>query len=277
MLNRGTSLGSDSESLQTDVMRFLAIIAFCLIAVLALVRSAPAPVAEATPEPAAAEPDISAPEPTPATPATDSRQTAPVARRVAVHENRANAATPEPNVPAVEPPALAPAPAAQRLPSTTVATTAATPAPELMSEPEPEQSPTRPLRSPPVASAPAAQEPEQEGLTLRFASDSDFLRLVARGEIVVYAFSGTDVLRLDGSYRFSEAPAPGQVYELLPGSVPSLISDALRDARQDGAGFRWGIALPGRMRQRIEQLVNRVDRGQLVIDRYGDVHHVAAS
>ena len=40
---------ADNESLQADVMRFMAIIAFCLIAILALVKDTPPPDFE--PEP----------------------------------------------------------------------------------------------------------------------------------------------------------------------------------------------------------------------------------
>ena len=44
---------------------------------------------------------------------------------------------------------------------------------------------------------------KNEGLSLRFASDQDFMRLVAKGDIQVYAFKAKDVLSLDRSFRFS--------------------------------------------------------------------------
>ena len=43
---KGQAYSDDSESLQADVMRFMAIIAFCLIAILALVKHAEPPAAE---------------------------------------------------------------------------------------------------------------------------------------------------------------------------------------------------------------------------------------
>ena len=85
------------------------------------------------------------------------------------------------------------------------------------------------------------------------------------------------MLTLSETYRFLDTQSPGQVYELLRPSIPSLIVDALKQARADIDGFRWGIALPGHISNQIEQHLGRVTRGQLVIDRYGDVHHVAAS
>ena len=85
------------------------------------------------------------------------------------------------------------------------------------------------------------------------------------------------LLTLSESYRFLDSSSPGQVYELLRPSIPALIVDALRQARPDIDGYRWGIALPGHISNQIERHLGRVTSGQLVIDRYGDVRHVAAS
>ncbi len=112
---------------------------------------------------------------------------------------------------------------------------------------------------------------------LRFASDGDFLRLIAKGDIRVYAFQDTDVLTLNPSYRFLDTESPGQVYELLPPSIPGLIVDALKQARANSAAYRWGIALPGHISNQIERHLGQVTQGQLVIDRYGDVRHVSAT
>jgi hypothetical protein len=255
--HRGQNYPDDSESLQADVMRFMAIIAFCLIAILALVKHAEPPPAENTSEVAlpteavlltAAEPapalepkrpDPEKPDFQPeALPATQAEQSEPVAGLVG--EPVAGSAAPT-----EEPPE--------------------DPAPAKRSEPEPRQAPE------------PEPAPEEEGLILRFASNGDFLRLIARGDIQVYAFQETDVLTLTESYRFLDTDSPGQVYEMLPPSIPSLIVDALKQARPDIAGYRWGIALPGHISNQIEQHLGRVTSGQLVIDRYGDVHHVAAS
>ncbi len=265
MQRTGPSYAGDSESLQADVMRFMAIIAFCLIAILALVRNTePADPSSVEPEPAlvvAVETPVSEPalpEPVQHTPALP----APVAPEP----------TPRPEAPAtaVEPPeagetsVLAASDPVERAPEIEPATSVAA---AMESSPEPEA----------ASEAEADAEADAEGLTLRFASDGDFLRLIARGDIRVYAFQDTDVLTLSETYRFLDTSAPGQVYELLPPSIPSLILDALRQARSDTAGYRWGIALPGRISHQIEQHLNRVRRGELVIDRYGDVHHVAAT
>ena len=262
-MHRRAQSYDDGESLQADVMRFMAIIAFCLIAILALVKHAEPPQTKAS---APVEPEPEMPkeqpgqtlawaEPEPAPPVYEKPTPEPVEEPPVAIES------PEPE------PELEPEP----IP-------AATPEPEAVPQSTPpviaEQPPREPTQAP-DQSAPA--EPEEEGLILRFASDGDFLRLIARGDIRVYAFQETDVLTLSESYRFLDTQSPGQVYELLPPSIPGLIVDALKQARTNIDGYRWGIALPGHISNQIEQHLGRVTRGQLVIDRYGDVHHVAAS
>jgi hypothetical protein len=175
--------GSESESLQADVMRFMAIIAFCLIAILGLARQAERETATAAPEPS-------------------------------------------PRV-----------------------------------EPEP---------VPPSAAA------EEEGLSLRFASEGDFLRLVSRGTVEVFAFREADVLALDPSLRLLESRAPGRVHEVLPETVPDLVLAQLREARADASAFRWAVRLPPRIEGRIREHLAADARGALVIDRLGEVRHEPA-
>lgn len=270
MYPQGQNLGNDSDSLQTDVMRFMAIIAFCLIAILALVKNAE-PV-EATPAPPAAPVETAevtdpspwkpvvnkTPEPV-QLPTTESIQTAsesiqtsaqPVAEEVAE-------------------------PAEPQLAAEVIDTPAAKAPPPQVPEQQQAAAPETDV-APPAEKKPPTPE-EEEGLILRFASDGDFLRLIAKGDIKVYAFQESDVLTLNASYRFLDTKSPGQVYELLRPSIPGLIVDALKQERRNIDGFRWGIALPGHISNQIERHLGQVTGGQLVINRYGDVRHVAAS
>jgi hypothetical protein len=195
---------NDNDSLQTDVMRFMAIIGFCLMAVLAVVRNV-----EPTVSPVAAEPK----------PAMD--DAIPVPETV------------EPEQIAAQPP--------------------------LQSEPQPD----------------SQQTPQAErGLSLRFATDRDFLRLVTKGEIHVYAYKTHTVLGLDRNFDFLSAEPPGRVYELLPETIPSLIFAALGRATSQSNSYTWGVRMPRKLEGKIRHFVERGVHGELVIDRYGEVHHV---
>lgn len=219
---------NDGESLQADVMRFMAIIAFCLIAVLALVRSVEPPPEPLPEPPLPVEPPA---EPVPAMPALPAPQAKPEPM-----EEAAPASTP------------APRSATPRVPISEIATQTSQVAPS-------------------------------KGLSLRFASDRDFLRLVTKGEIQVFAYqSGANthtVLGLDRNFEFLSTPAPGKVYELLPQTIPNLIAVALDRATPEAATYSWGIRMPKELEGKIRRFIDRHVQGELVIDRYGEVHHVA--
>jgi len=236
-MNRNSPLhGLDGESLQTDVMRFMAIIAFCLIAILSLVRdveSQSTSTVENVEEQVVESPRLMVQQHRPSL------------------EPLAELSEPEleqvlESVPAEEPPIV-----------------------ELEVNPKPEPVVTK--------TTSLIAHPEAAGLILRFVSDSDFLRLIAKGDVQVYAFQEREFLALGQNYEFYEAPAPKQVYEVLPETIPSLIDAALEKRKhQSAVNFKWGISLPERVERQIQRYLNTVSTGQLLIDRYGEVRHVAA-
>ncbi len=281
----------DEASLQTDVMRFMAIVAFCLIAILAMVRNVEAPpapadtVSESTPAPVVAEatPDPEPPEPLPAplppepAPRPSPEIAEPEERVFVIHrdpvfpevvETRRAAPQPEIEVPP-EVDAVEEEVAEEQVAEEQVAVEETL---EVVAAVEPPPTPAPEPKAEPVAEAEAEAE---EGLTLRFASEADFLRLVARGKVAVYAFDDNRFLTLAPDYQFAPAPPPQQVYELDPGTIPSQMRSAL--ARVDGpAPTKWAVGLPSRVQRQIQDLVATVDNGELLINRFEEVRHVAA-
>ena len=249
----------DSESLQADVMRFMAIIAFCLIAILALVRNVEAPQVQ--------QPQTTKPLPAP----------------VALPRWQEPIEKPEPKITHREVQRVVPAPLLE--PAAVVTQSLQIPAIEPVPVSKPVSDPiavSAPVESVPEQqpAAPAvpplnSQNVEDEGLTLRFASDGDFLRLIAKGAILVYAYNESGVFALQPDYQFLPSAAPGQVYQLMEQTVPTLILDAFERTQSDAAPFTWAIAIPPAIRNQIENHMASVRSGQLVINRYGEVHHVA--
>ena len=251
------SAGFESESLQADVMRFMAIIGFCLVAIFALVRNSDArPAVAPAPD---ARPRVANPVPAPvsnatvaqsAVPAIESRPAAPVPARLPVRAT----------VPASPMPAM-PAPAALESPAD---------APESLevasANPSPEASATEP------------------GLSLSFRSDRDFLRLVSTGVIELFvmndAATAEPTLRFDPRGQFASARAPGRIYELLPGTIPRTITTALaqrpaRSGTSDASGvLTWGVTLPPALERELDQQREQHSQGTLLIDRYARIRHV---
>jgi len=280
-LSRGGDLDAGGAAdLQTDIMRFMAILALCLVAIFALVQSiplepvtnvaAPSPMAE--PEPAAlitAPPVTPTPKPEARTPKEVPAQQAPKRRRVpgqAVEQPLKTAAQ-------QLPPA---APASQDLPK---APTSQLPA--AIPRPTPAPPPAPPVEvSPPVPSVPSAQAasqaPAEEGFTLRFASDLALTRLVVRNAVGLYAINPGQSLRMSmnrGTYTFWPASVPNQYHEMEPGTVPASVVAALRRSGSLGLApdVKWGVTLPNAMSRQLDQYLADYAAGALVIGEDGEL------
>ena len=247
----------DGEGLQADVMRFMAIIAFCLVAIMALVRDVSPPTVETTSVPET----VPAPEVIPAPEAIPVPEVIPVPKAV-----------PIPEVTLVPEPAPEPTPEPTPEPEQIVQVT-----------PEPEPAVVEPVLLPVATSKPPPvpeqieqierTEQKEEGLSLRFGSDRDFLRLIAKGDVGVYLFDEHDAYRLGANYRFSQSQAPGELYELMPETIPSAIKNAASESQLGYLDYRWGVAMPARIAAKIRNLVADERSGQLVINRFGEVEH----
>ncbi|MCZ6711009.1 MAG: hypothetical protein O7B25_11655 [Gammaproteobacteria bacterium] len=251
MLRHQSHFTSDNDSLQTDVMRFMAIIAFCLMAILAVVRNV-----EPVPSPV-----VSGQNPVIEDAIPDAIQMDRSVEPERFTQRVASSFT--------QPPIRAES--LVRLPTSDESFLD-----ELMQTVQEEQS-QREVQDI-VQSEPGPdieQAPKTEpGLSLRFATDRDFLRLVTKGEIHVYAYKARTVLGLDRNFDFLSADPPGRVYELLPQTIPGLISAALNRATPQADTYTWGIRMPRKLEGKIRRFIDRGVHGELVIDRYGEVHHV---
>jgi len=223
----------EEDSLQADVMRFMAIVAFCLIAILAMVRNSPAvetvAATQATTQETESPADLSVIEP---------EEDKPIEAQAVV------AAIVE-----------IPKPPAYILPE-----------PEQKPEPEPEQ------EQEPVP--PPAQSDTTEGLTLAFASEADFMRLISKGRITLYAYAGQSFLTTSDTFSFRSINAPQQFYEIDKQTIPSHVLKAA-DLQNEG-DLQWGVGLSPRIEKQISRYIEANVNGQLHIDRYEQVQHVEA-
>ena len=255
---------ADNESLQADVMRFMAIIAFCLIAILALVKDTPPPDIEpvvVVPEPTIAEP---VPEPEPAAePALAPRAPSNSARGTALAASNSGAG----------------ASVAASNSGVGAASAANGRFRELHSRlgrPRLKPLPQKKIVASTAPSSSAASNSDT-GLSLRFASEGDFLRLISRGDVTVFAYRDDAIWALSRDYVFRGARAAKQVYELELNTIPQLVSEAFLRHHPSPDNFTWGVSLPRRIESQIQSYVQRVESGVLLIDRYGEVRHVGTS
>ena len=253
-LNRGMDADAGGAAdLQTDVMRFMAIISLCLVAIFALVQSIPlTPVVESVPEPAA-EPVAELP---PA-PEPDVQEEPIVLTRPEVAKP-----TPKPEPVVLERPR--PLPPSQR--TTVRPAEAASPADAV-----------QPKATASTDSAPApvsAPEDVQKGFTLRFESDRALTRLVEQDVVGLYAISDNQTLRMDvtgSQYSFWSASAPARYHEMDAGTVPETVMAAFRRRNSSPVAARWGVSLPANMSRSLNEYLETHEGGALVIGLDGQL------
>ncbi len=237
-LTRGIDGDSGGAAdLQTDIMRFMAILGLCLVAIFSLVQSLPTEVqvqavqtkTEPVPEPQAmitVEPKIEV-----------------------THESETS---PEPtqNVTLTRPKSVS------------------TFTPAKQTEPE------RAIESKPQASGPPVDAIEEEGFTLSFESDHALTRLVAMGQIGFYAINNSRAQRMtvsDSRISFWDASTPNRFHEMDASTVPRAVLDALARTGANAGAANWGVTLPAKLSAQLESLMQQHTGGALVIQADGQL------
>ncbi len=231
-----------AADLQTDVMRFMAILSLCLVAIFALVQSIPLTPVEQTDEPQADA--VAAP----------------------VEEPAVVDTAPEPMT--VTRPVPKPQPAA-----TAVVLTR----PKWV----PKRKPAQPQEAPEAVAAVASPKsppppiPEKEGFVLRFASDAALTRAVAAQHVGFYAIHDGRAQRMtvsESRISFWDASTPNTFHEMEATTVPAPVVDALARTGTPIGVVNWGVTLPGKMKTQLDALMQEHRGGSLVIGAAGEIH-----
>ncbi len=112
------------------------------------------------------------------------------------------------------------------------------------------------------------------GISLRFASDAALMRLVATGQIGLYAISAGRAQRMtvrNSRISFWDASTPKAFHEMEATTVPGVVVDALTRTAIDFDAVSWGVTLPGKLKTQLDTLMQQHDNGSLVIDANGDI------
>ena len=263
-MHRGDTDAGGAADLQTDIMRFMAILALCLVAIFALVQSIPlipeaptqSPVAAAPPpfqeiEPVAEDPVEQEPVVTPTPAAEDSAKAVLLTRPKWT-------STFVPQQSALSPPV-------ENVPQRSTLSPPVEKAPSAEDRPEPIE-----LDSPPPPTPPA----EKKGFSLRFESDHALTRLVAAGKVGLYAIGDGRAQRMtvsESRISFWDASTPNAFHEMETSTVPRPVIDALARSGINTAGIDWGVTLPGQLREQLDALMRDNSGGALVIGLDGEL------
>jgi len=239
-LNRGADMDvGGAADLQTDVMRFMAIISLCLVAIFALVQSMPiAPVV--VPTVVASSVPEKQPEPQFE---TTLETIAPITPQ---QEAAASVVLTRPKWTPAYLPKLPPA--------------------------APASPPEKPVEAVVAQSSPPVEE--ADGFTLRFESDAALTRLVAASQVNVYAIDNDVARRMTVSQSrisFWDASVPNSFHEMQVSTVPRTVVDALARSGVDTSGVSWGVTLPGKLKIQLDRLMQEHRGGSLLIGTNGDL------
>ncbi len=248
-LSRGTDAeAGGAADLQTDVMRFMAIISLCLVAIFALVQSIPlTPIAE---EPVAQKPveTITVAQP----PTTESP----------LEEAMETEVTPVDEVTLTRPVPTKIVRLAQQV---------------ALQHPQPVRASAHEVKAAPQTTAPeapvATTQPTEDGFTLRFETDAVLTRLVARQVIGLYAITSEEALRMsiDGEeISFWPASTPQQFHEMDRSTVPAGVLASYQVAHSM-SDVKWGVTLPANMSSELNNYLSNETGGSLVIAGNGRI------
>ena len=269
-LNRAadTDVGGAAD-LQTDIMRFMAILSLCLVAIFALVQSIPL----APTEPVGGV--IPATEPV--AEASTATETAPVPVESALPATEPEAVAGSSPATEFEKPVVLTRPKWEpKFPQPAEAPVAGKLAPTM---PGPVASEPSQAIPEPVVSEVAAVEPQQEGFTLRFASNAALTRAVAAHHVGLYAITAGTSKRMtvsDSRISFWDASTPNAFHEMESSTVPAPVVQALARAGVETAAVNWGVTLPGKMTRQVESLMQEHSGGSLIIAASGEIHWEAS-
>ena len=232
-MHRGDTDAGGAADLQTDIMRFMAILALCLVAIFALVQSIPlAPEPQTRSQAAAVPPPLPAPIP--------QRLTRP---------------TPSPvveNVEAVDAPV-----------------SLTRPQPVAMTEPKSEPRQARPEEAATATISPQQQGftlrfESDLVLTRLVAAGKIGFYAIGTGRSQRMTVSESRI-------SFWDASAPNTFHEMETTTVPVPVIDALARTGAATSEIDWGVTLPGRLRQQLDALLHEHSGGALVIGADGNL------
>ncbi|CCK80694.1 hypothetical protein [Desulfobacula toluolica] len=117
---------------------------------------------------------------------------------------------------------------------------------------------------------------KEVGFSLHFKNDETLTRLVRQKKVTFYGIAGKKawkVLYVKGTPVFKLTPIPTKYYEMMPSTVPSLFSMAFS---RNVAAFgdhtvKWGVTLPESVGKQIAGIMENHKNGDMVIDDAGGV------
>jgi len=233
-LNRGADADAGGAAdLQTDVMRFMAILSLCLVAIFALVQSIPMTPTQSVPTSPAPQISREQPAEKKVGPVSDIKLTRPVPVKAAVKDEII----------------VVQRPRAQPTPQST-----------------PKDLPqAAPAESQPVEKGFTLRFESDLALTRLVEQNTIGLYVIAADLSLRMNID-------NNAMTFWPASIPGQFHEMDVSTVPEPVTTAYRRSHSYRlADSKWGVTLPGKVSQQLDRYLTEYEGGSLIISAAGDL------
>ncbi len=257
LLHGSPAPSNDVEMLQTDVMRFFAILCLCLMAIFALVKTLPM-------APPADRPTIAEPIDLKAEAQSLQIQIATLKKKLTVTLNDID--TKQQIQSGLRSHIKA---ESQNLKKIRAALDRVN---QKINQSHPQYQPIPPKPS----KTDSSKTPADDGYILRFASDAGLQTLISGGQVIFYAVAGKKAWQLrftGGRPGYISAEIPPQIYEMETATVPIEYAAAFQQqvAAFGRSAVAWGVTLPVQTTASINRLIKGQHGGDLVIMPDGEV------
>ncbi len=275
----------NTAGLEADVMRFMAIIAFCLIAIMALVKDVETPPDQEpqiveTPQLAPA-PELK-PETVPETPAKNQKDASTEALNQILGDILEKSFSPAEASPVSNNPDKTPTQDKEIQQLVQFEKTATDREPnkekneieQTTADISNQLTETESVNTlePTVVEDNSQQDPET--LTFRFDSDATFLHLIATNNLKLFASTSNGYLEMDPTFNVTSAKPSGELFEIMRQSIPTDISSRFEKKSRSPV---YLVALSSTTRQDLNTFLESPDlinkTGVLVIHQDGRISH----
>jgi hypothetical protein len=124
--------------------------------------------------------------------------------------------------------------------------------------------------------APTQQKTQKKGFSLRFATDQVLLDLLMKQQVKLYIMMGSNAWKLSfqaQSWQVEQASSPKQFYQMAEQTVPTVLSKTAKKNLSVHAESKavWAIELPYSITDSIKKLMQTQQGGGLIIGNNGEV------
>ncbi len=123
---------------------------------------------------------------------------------------------------------------------------------------------------------PNQAKPQKKGFSLRFASDQVLLDLLKKQQINLFLMMGKHTWKLSpqkGNWQVTQTKLPKEYYQMAVQTVPTILRQTIKKklSVQNNSQAIWAVELPGSITSAITQWMKDQKGGELIIEKNGHV------